>query len=118
MADTNYIPAREDIIFPDFNPAKKTEIGKYRPALVLSSRNDNFQTGVLICIPVSRRIRGGTLEVAVNNPEKPSVVATGIIQTLSWRECKAKFVVNAEDHVMNEVLGRVLPLNILLRINP
>ena len=32
-----YIPERSDIIFLDFEPKKGYEIGKYRPALVLSS---------------------------------------------------------------------------------
>jgi mRNA interferase MazF len=36
-----YIPERFDIIFLDFEPKKGKEIGKYRPALVLSSKEYN-----------------------------------------------------------------------------
>lgn len=35
-------------------------------------------------------ICGAITEVAVNNLEKPSVVAASIIQTLSWRNRKVK----------------------------
>ena len=41
------------------------EIGKYRPALVLSSRAYNRKTGLMICCPVSSSIRGAPTEVAV-----------------------------------------------------
>nr|AKN36374.1 Programmed cell death toxin MazF [Vibrio tasmaniensis]AKN37140.1 Programmed cell death toxin MazF [Vibrio genomosp. F6] len=44
-----YIPKRNDIIWLDFEPVKGKEIGKYRPALVLSSKEYNQQTGLLIC---------------------------------------------------------------------
>jgi mRNA interferase MazF len=46
-----YIPHRNDIIFLDFEPTKGKKIGKYRPALVLSSREYQQKTGLLICCP-------------------------------------------------------------------
>jgi len=47
MVSSQYIPARRDIVWLDFEPAKGTEIGKYRPALVLSSQEYNHKTGLL-----------------------------------------------------------------------
>ncbi len=44
-----YISERNDIVWLDFEPTKGKEIGKYRPALVLSSRQYNQLTGLLIC---------------------------------------------------------------------
>lgn len=85
-----YIPHRNDIIWLDFDPVKGKEIGKYRPALVLSSKEYNQQTGLLICCPISTSIRGQALEVPVNNLDKPSVVAASLIQTLSWKDRAAK----------------------------
>ena len=94
----------------DFEPTKGKEIGKYRPALVLSSMEYNKNTGLVICCPVSTSIRGGITEVSVNNLEKPSVVAASLIQTLSWKERKIKFLAEAEATVMDYVLFRILPL--------
>lgn len=105
-----YIPDRNHIIWLDFEPTKGKEIGKYRPALVLSSRQYNKQTGLLICCPISTSIRGTATEVPVNNLDKPSVVASSLIQTLSWKDRKAEFVTNAENGVMDQVLVRILPL--------
>ncbi|MCG3462163.1 type II toxin-antitoxin system PemK/MazF family toxin [Xenorhabdus bovienii] len=105
-----YIPKRNDIIFIDFEPVKGKEIGKERPALVLSSEEYNKKTGLVILCPISTSIRGGTTEVPVGNLEKPSVVAASLIQTLSWKERKLKFVTEAEPEVMDEVLARLIPL--------
>jgi len=105
-----YIPARNEIIWLDFEPKKGKEIGKYRPALVLSSRAYNLQTGLLICCPISTSIRGGTTEVQVENLDEPSVVAASLIQTLSWKNRKAKSIASAEKGVMEQVILRILPL--------
>lgn len=106
----SYIPKRNDIIWLDFEPTKGKEIGKYRPALVLSSKEYNQATGLIICCPISTSIRGGITEVAIDNLDEPSVVAASLIQTLSWKDRKAKFIVEAEPIVMEEVLYRIIPL--------
>ena len=105
-----YIPDRGDIVWIDFDPKKGKEIGKYRPALVLTSKMYNSKTGLLICCPISTSIRGSLTEVPVNNLEKPSVVAASIIHTLSWKDRKAKLICQAEGHVLQDVLARLLPL--------
>ncbi len=107
---SSYIPDRNDLIWLDFEPTKGREIGKYRPALVLSSKAYNRQTGLLICCPVSTSIRGGKTEVPINNLEKPSVVAANLVQTLSWPNRKAKKIGTAEEGVLEDVLLRLIPL--------
>ena len=64
MAFKRYIPERRDVVWLDFEPTRGSEIGKYRPALVLSSREYNRKTGLLICCPISTSIRGAATEVA------------------------------------------------------
>ena len=105
-----YVPGRNDIIWLDFEPTLGKEIGKYRPALVLSSKAYNQQTGLLICCPISTSIRGGSTEVPVHNLDQDSVVAAGLIQTLSWKDRKAKLIAKAEECVLEQVLLRVIPL--------
>ncbi len=106
----HYIPERADIIFLDFEPKKGKEIGKYRPALVLSSREYNKKTGLLICCPISTSIRGHLTEVPIDGLSKPSVVASSIIQTLSWQERKAKLIGKVTNEIFEAVLSRLLPL--------
>jgi len=107
---SSYVPSRGEIIWLYFEPVKGKEIGKYRPTLVLSSKAYNQQTGLLICCPVSSSISGAVTEVAVNNLDKPSVVDASLVQTLSWKQRKAKFIVQSDDQVVEQVLLRLLPL--------
>lgn len=105
-----YIPERNHIVWLDFEPPRGKEIGKYRPALVLSSQAYNRKTGLLICCPISSSIRGTLNEVPVDNLEKPSVVASNIIQTMSWKHRSARLIAEAEEGVLDEVLLRIVPL--------
>jgi len=107
---TLYVPQRSDIIWLDFEPVKGKEVGKYRPAFVLSSKEYNVKTGLLICCPISTSIRGALTEVAVNNLKKKSVVAASLVQTLAWKDRKARFIVKAEAGVLSAVLMRLIPL--------
>lgn len=105
-----YIPERNHIVWLDYEPTKGKEIGKYRPSLVLSSKSYSEKTGLLICCPISTSIRGAKTEVPVKNLDKPSVVATTLIQTLSWKERKVAFITKAQKGVMEDVIARVLVL--------
>lgn len=107
---SKYIPERFDLVFLDFKPKKGKEIGKYRPALVLSSKEYHKKTGLLICCPVSTSIRGHLSEVVVDGLEKPSVIASGIVQTLSWQDRKVKFIKKVSHDIFEAVLQRLLPL--------
>lgn len=105
-----YIPDRNDIVWLDFEPTKGKEIGKYRPAFVLSSKAYNKKSGLLICCLISTSIRGNMTEVSIKGLEKPSVIATGIIQTLSWKDRKIKYISHAPASILEDVLARLLPL--------
>jgi mRNA interferase MazF len=105
-----YIPERNDIVFVDFEPVKGKEIGKLRPALVLSTKNYNQKSGLMICCPISTQIRGGDLEVSVDNLDTPSVVCPNLVTTLDWKERKAKFKTKATTEVVDETLLKLLAL--------
>ena len=107
---TGYVPARNDLVWLDFEPPRGREIGKYRPALVLSSKSYNRKTGLLICCPVSSSIRGGATEVPVNTLDRPCVVVANLVHTLSWRDREAQLIAAAEDGILEQVLLRLVPL--------
>lgn len=105
-----YVPNRGEIVWLDFEPTRGKEIGKYRPALVLSSAKYNRKSGLLICCPISTSIRGGATEVPVTGLDHECVIATNLVHTLDWRERKAKKAINADPLLLQEVLDRLLPL--------
>ncbi len=106
----NYTPKRRDIIWLDFEPTQGQEIGKYRPALVLSSVEYNKINGLLICCPISTSIRGALTEVPVRINHTDSVIATTLVQTLSWRSRHAKYQGKVDEDTFHQVLRRVIPL--------
>ncbi len=110
MEPAPYIPDRRDVVWLDFEPSKGKEIGKYRPALVLSNQEYNRKTGLLICCPISTSIRGVATEVPISNLEQSSVVTAGLVQTLSWKERRAKKIMTASQREFRETLLRLLPL--------
>ncbi len=105
-----FIPGRNDIVWLDFEPSKGKEIGKYRPALVLSSKEYSKSSGLIICCPISTSIRNLPTEVAITNLEQPSVAVCSLIQTMDYRNRKVKLITKAEKGVMEQVLDRLLPL--------
>jgi mRNA interferase MazF len=106
-----YVPDRNDIVWLDCEPTKGKEIGKYRPALVLSSLEYNQKSSLLICCPISSSARGALTEVPIDNIDNQhSVVAANLIQTLSWKERKVKFIIKAKEGIFEQVLLRLLPL--------
>ncbi|MFZ1829328.1 MAG: type II toxin-antitoxin system PemK/MazF family toxin [Candidatus Competibacteraceae bacterium] len=98
------------MVWLDFEPTKGKEIGKYRPALILSGEAYNRATGLLIGCPISTSIRGAVTEVMVSNLQTPSVVAANLVMTLDWTQRKARKAAEAEPGVMDAVLLRLLPL--------
>lgn len=105
-----YTPDRNDLVLLDFEPTKGKEIGKYRPALVLSSKKYSKSSGLLICCPISTSIRSTPTEVSLHNLDRPSVVASNLIQTLDYKNRKIKFITKAEEGVFEQVLIRLIPL--------
>jgi mRNA interferase MazF len=105
-----YIPDRGDIVWLDFEPTKGKEIGKYRPALVYSSKNYNRATSLLICSPISTSIRNTPSEVKIDNLDSPSVVVTNIVLTMSWKERGTKYESKVSKEIYNTILANLLPL--------
>lgn len=107
---SNYIPDRGDVVWLDFEPTKGKEIGKYRPALILSSKQYAQKTAMVICSPISTSIRGGLTEVIIDGLDQPSVVASAIVNTLSFKDRKAKLITQSDQRIVDEVLSKLLPL--------
>ncbi len=105
-----YIPDRGDIVWLDFEPTKGKEIGKYRPALVYSSKNYNKATSLMICSPISTSIRNTPSEVIIDDLDKPSVVVTNIVLTMSWKQRNIKYETKICQEIYNETLEKLLPL--------
>ncbi len=107
-----YVPEAGDIVWLQFTPQAGHEQAGHRPALVLSPARYNSARGMMICCPMTSKIKTYVFEVVVTqNP--PSAVLADQVKSLDWRARGAvhKGAVSAE--ILAEVRAK---LRTLLRL--
>lgn len=106
---SRYIPDAGDIVWLQFDPQAGHEQAGHRPALVLSPARYNQVRGMMICCPMTSRIKGYPFEVVVS--EKPaSAVLADQVKSLDWRVRKAVHKGKASPAVLAEVQARIRAL--------
>ena len=83
------VPDAGDIVWLQFDPQAGHEQAGHRPAVVLSAAVYNGATGMMVCCPMTTRIKGYPFEVSIAGPT-PSVVLADQVKNLDWRARQAK----------------------------
>jgi mRNA interferase MazF len=103
-----YIPDRGDIVWLQFNPQTGHEQAGHRPALVLSPAAYNEKTGLMLCCPMTSRIKGYSFEVMFSAASSETgVVLADQVKSLDWRSRKAKRKGKAPKEVVTETLAKL-----------
>lgn len=97
-----YVPEAGDIVWLEFDPQPGHEQAGRRPALVLSPARYNARRGMMLCCPMTSRIKGYPFEVVIGH-DPPSAVLADQIKSLDWRARRAAFKGRAEAAVLAEV---------------
>ncbi|HEX2802257.1 MAG TPA: endoribonuclease MazF [Phenylobacterium sp.] len=84
MVTAGYVPESGEIVWLQFDPQAGHKQAGHRPALVLSPARYNAARGMMICCPMSSRIKGYAFEVVVSRAP-PSVVLADQLKSLDWR---------------------------------
>jgi mRNA interferase MazF len=101
-----WVPDAGDVVWLQFDPQAGHEQAGHRPALVLSPRRYNEKRGMMICCPMTSRIKGYPFEVAVSlNP--PSAVLADQIKNLDWRARQATKKGKVSAAVLAEVRAKI-----------
>lgn len=80
----DYVPDVGDVVWIDFDPQAGREQAGHRPALVLSGERYNRLTGLMLCCPMTSRLKGFPFEV-VESRDPPSAVLADHVKSLDWR---------------------------------
>lgn len=104
-----YIPEAGDIVWLQFDPQAGHEQAGHRPALVLSPARYNKIRGMMICCPMTSKIKGYPFEVIVTQ-QPPSAVLSDQIKSLDWRARQASFKGKVAASVLAEVQGKIKSL--------
>ena len=104
-----YVPEAGDIVWLQFDPQAGHEQAGRRPALVLSPSNYNATRGMMVCCPMSSRIKGYVFETVITqNP--PSVVLSDQVKSLDWRARKATRKDVVPPHILADVRSKIKAL--------
>ncbi|WP_297575926.1 endoribonuclease MazF [uncultured Deefgea sp.] len=104
-----FVPQTGDVIWLDFDPQAGHEHGKRRPAVVLSPASYNKSTSLMICCPITSKIKGYPFEVAING-KISGVILADQVKSLDWVARNAELADHADDDVIDEVLAMVAAL--------
>ncbi len=107
---SQFVPDAGDIVWLQFDPQAGHERAGHRPALVLSPAIYNARAGLMVCCPISTRIKGYPFEVLTSVEGVDCAVLSDQVRSLDWRARKAKRKAVASANVLIEVRARVKTL--------
>jgi mRNA interferase MazF len=99
-----------DVVWVEFNPQAGHEQAGHRPALVLSPAPYNSKTGLMVCCPLSTRIKGYPFEVQVEVDGHDCVILSDQVKSLDWTARRATKKGAVPAPVLLEVRGRIKAL--------
>jgi mRNA interferase MazF len=102
-----YVPDKGDLIWLEFTPQAGHEQAGHRPALVLSSKVYNGKAGLMLCCPMTSKVKGYPFEVACPFGGTQGVVLADQIRSLDWKARKAKYSGKASPEVLHQVRAKL-----------
>ena len=81
---SGWTPDIGEIVWIHFDPQAGREQAGHRPAVVLTPASYNDRAGLLLCVPLTTKIKGYPFEVPVRG-ERPSVALVDHVKSLDWR---------------------------------
>jgi mRNA interferase MazF len=119
MARTTYIPERGDLVHLNLSPSAGRELTGPHYALILSATSYNRPTGLVVCVPITSRIRGGPYEVLLPKGILPpksgagdvdSAILSDALRQLDFRERSMQFIAKCPPDILDEATLRSLSM--------
>lgn len=109
----SYVPEAGDVLWLEFDPQAGHEQAGHRPALVISPASYNGKTDLMVCCPLSTKIKGYPFEVVIEVHGVPNVVLSDQVKSLDWnaRRAQKKAVVSRD--VMGQVRAKIKALLVI-----
>jgi len=105
-----YVPDAGDVVWLEFEPQAGHEQAGHRPALVMSPSIYNGKTGLMICCPMSTKIKGYPFEVLTDMGGQDCVVLSDQVKSLDWKIRRARKKGAVSESVMMDVRARIKAL--------
>jgi len=85
-----YVPDALDVVWLQFDPQAGHEQAGHRPAVVLSPAAYNAKTGLMVCCPMTTKIKGHPFEVCVDVGGTDSAILSDQVKSLDWKVRRAR----------------------------
>jgi len=101
-----YVPDAGDIVWVNFDPQAGHEQAGHRPAVVLTPSRYNENAGLMLCCPMTTKIKNYSFEVIISG--KPASAAlSDQVKSLDWRARKASRKGKVTQLELAEIRGKV-----------
>lgn len=110
MATRPYVPDSGDIVWLEFDPQAGHEQAGHRPALVISPASYNGKTSLMVCCPLTTKIKGHPFEVLTDVGGVAGAVLSDQVKSLDWRVRNAKKKGSVAHEVMLHVRAKIKAL--------
>jgi mRNA interferase MazF len=106
-----YVPERGDVVWLHFDLSAGHEQAGHRPAFVISPRAYNAVSGIMLCCPMTTKIKGYPFEVEIVAPDgSKSAMLSDQVKSLDWVVRAAKFRFSADPAVFAEARAKIAVL--------
>ncbi|MCZ7564810.1 MAG: endoribonuclease MazF [Burkholderiales bacterium] len=89
-AARGYVPDAGDVVWLEFDPQAGHEQAGHRPALEISPAAYNGKAGLMVCCPMTTRIKRHPFEVPTEIDGVASAVLSDQVKSLDWKVRRAK----------------------------
>jgi mRNA interferase MazF len=107
-----YIPDASDIIWLSSNCGSDAHVAtkNWEPAAVLSPKEYNDKTGLLVCVPIPSQIKGYPLEVRLSGDEVSGAALADQVKSLDWRSRQAQYKGKISSAEIQEIKAKLAAL--------
>ena len=105
-----YIPDTGEVVWLEFDPQAGHEQAGHRPALVISPASYNGKTGLMVCCPMSTKIKGHPFEVVTQVDGVDCAALSDQVKSLDWKVRRAKKKAAVDEEVLVHVRAKMKAL--------
>lgn len=110
MTTAGSVPDAGDVVWLAFDPQAGHEQAGRRPALVISPARYNSKTGLMVCCPMTTRIKGHPFEVVTQVDGVECAVLSDQVKSLDWKARSARKKARVPEEVMVHVRAKLKAL--------
>ncbi|MFN5131536.1 MAG: endoribonuclease MazF [Burkholderiales bacterium] len=110
MPPRAYVPDAGDVVWLKFDPQAGHEQAGHRPALVISPANYNGKSGLMVCCPMSTKVKEHPFEVLTEVDGIECAVLSDQVKSLDWKIRRAKKKATVSTDVMLHVRAKIKAL--------